>query len=328
MVFSLLFGGQLWIGDVPFAASDGEAPCDLALIQGHCVVDESLLTGEAMPVTKVEMPTDDRQRHISRAEFRKHYIFAGTRIVHATGPQLSNNRGAACVVVATGGNTARGEMLQSLLYGNPKELPIQEDVPKVFTALLSIALFGFLLINYRFGFELGPCLSGAFLVVGLVNPLLSVALIAGQLASAARLKKQKQVHCRDIQRLALAGAVNMMLFDKTGTLTEQGLELVGCLPPSPAGIGIVDPRSITVHEQGLLPKELHMSLALAHDVRSIRPTRVGDEHSSEGELIGHELELRMVRASRLAGWTYDWSQQPKLGARHRLHGSFEVLKLR
>eukprot|EP00404_Azadinium_spinosum_P025510 CAMPEP_0180671546 /NCGR_PEP_ID=MMETSP1037_2-20121125/64636_1 /TAXON_ID=632150 /ORGANISM="Azadinium spinosum, Strain 3D9" /LENGTH=173 /DNA_ID=CAMNT_0022700589 /DNA_START=23 /DNA_END=540 /DNA_ORIENTATION=+ len=59
----------------------GQVPCDVALLQGHCLVDEALLTGEALPVEKNALPDDDCERPSSQPEFRKHYLFAGSRII-------------------------------------------------------------------------------------------------------------------------------------------------------------------------------------------------------------------------------------------------------
>ena len=35
-------------------------------LQGRCYVDESVLTGESMPVSKVELPNDNRERPVDR----------------------------------------------------------------------------------------------------------------------------------------------------------------------------------------------------------------------------------------------------------------------
>ena len=46
---------ELVPGDVIFLPTDGGfvMECDAVLVEGTCVVDESMLTGESIPITKV-----------------------------------------------------------------------------------------------------------------------------------------------------------------------------------------------------------------------------------------------------------------------------------
>ena len=46
---------ELVPGDVIFLPTDGGfvMECDSVLVEGTCVVDESMLTGESIPITKV-----------------------------------------------------------------------------------------------------------------------------------------------------------------------------------------------------------------------------------------------------------------------------------
>ena len=49
---------ELVPGDVIFLPTDGGfvMECDSVLVEGTCVVDESMLTGESIPITKVSRP--------------------------------------------------------------------------------------------------------------------------------------------------------------------------------------------------------------------------------------------------------------------------------
>jgi cation-transporting ATPase 13A2 len=79
-------------GDV-FEASDPSLtvfPCDALLLSGDAIVNESMLTGESVPVSKVPVK-DDVIRSLAReekkgstevdAEIAKHYLFSGTKII-------------------------------------------------------------------------------------------------------------------------------------------------------------------------------------------------------------------------------------------------------
>ena len=79
-------------GDI-FEASDPSLavfPCDALLLSGDAIVNESMLTGESVPVSKVPVK-DDAIRSLAReekngstevdAEIAKHYLFSGTKII-------------------------------------------------------------------------------------------------------------------------------------------------------------------------------------------------------------------------------------------------------
>lgn len=311
----------------------GMVPADLVIVEGHCVADEANLTGETQPLAKEAIPNDDQPRPKFISEHRKHHLFAGTRAVSASGVQLQDGvSGCVCVVTGTAGHTARSDLMRSLLYDGHAPLEQEEDAHKVLTILLGIAMVGFTLLCLRYGFSLGPALSGTYLCIGLVSPLLSVAAVGGQLASSNRLRLDARVHCREVQRLAVVGAVEMMLFDKTGTLTEQGLNLIGCLPPGGSTGILPDISSIP---------DLEKAIALAHSVQLVRrsgPVSSLDAQQSPATLppaaapnlymlVGNDLEIQMVNvAERRYRWSYNWDAQPKIRATHPRHGSFTVLR--
>ena len=50
--FQMISSGQLVPGDVIVVPSNCMMPCDLLLLTGSCIVNESMLTGESVPVMK------------------------------------------------------------------------------------------------------------------------------------------------------------------------------------------------------------------------------------------------------------------------------------
>lgn len=81
-------------GDCLILPQDGlQMPCDAALLAGECLVDESMLTGESVPVLKTPLPAGEEK--YSAETWRRHTLFCGTRIIQAKG-------GAVAVVTSTG----------------------------------------------------------------------------------------------------------------------------------------------------------------------------------------------------------------------------------
>ena len=49
---------DILIGDIVFIESNQKLTCDLLLLEGNCLVNEALLTGESVPINKVAYQTN------------------------------------------------------------------------------------------------------------------------------------------------------------------------------------------------------------------------------------------------------------------------------
>ena len=55
-------------------------PCDLILLNGSCVINESMLTGESIPIIKSALPYNNNLYNIN-ADGKQSTLFAGTKCI-------------------------------------------------------------------------------------------------------------------------------------------------------------------------------------------------------------------------------------------------------
>jgi P-type E1-E2 ATPase len=200
-------------------------PCDLVLLSGTCIVNESMLTGESIPVIKNQLPkTQDIYNSDNGA---KYTLFGGTNVIQTRKFGKSEVLG---LVIRTAFVTTKGNLVRDILYPKPSKFKFYEDSLKFVFGMGVIALIGFGatfkdMIDMDYGTVdiIDRCLN---LITISVPPALPAAMTAGTVFAISRLKKNK-IFCIAPSRVNVAGRVNMMVFDKTGTLTEDGLQVYG-----------------------------------------------------------------------------------------------------
>ena len=71
---------ELVPGDVIEIPENTAMPCDLILLTGSCIVNESMLTGESIPVIKNSLPFTNSDKFNSEAD-SKYTLFGGTKVI-------------------------------------------------------------------------------------------------------------------------------------------------------------------------------------------------------------------------------------------------------
>ncbi|XP_001498829.2 probable cation-transporting ATPase 13A5 [Equus caballus] len=220
-------------GDILTLPGKVSLPCDAVLIDGSCVVDEGMLTGESTPVTKTPLPHTENTsawKSHSLEDYRKHVLFCGTEVIQV---KPSGQGPVRAVVLQTGYNTAKGDLVRSILYPRPLNFKLYSDAFKfiVFLACLGVVGFFYALGVYMYhGVSFGNTAPMALLLLTVtVPPVLPAALTTGIVYAQKRLKKKK-IFCISPQRINMCGQINLVCFDKTGTLTEDGQDLWGTIP--------------------------------------------------------------------------------------------------
>ena len=216
-------------GDLFELPRDGSAmPCDAILLSGTVIVNESMLTGESTPIIKSHLPSSN---HVFSSQVDKKYVlFAGTKIVQK---RVHGNNRILALVLSTGFDTEKGNLVRSILYPKANEFKFQKDSVKyiLFMACLSFAGFG---ISIPFMMKDGITIKAIFLraldmITTTVPPALPACIGIGISIALSRLKS-KGILCIARERINIAGRINMICFDKTGTLTEDHLDIYGFRP--------------------------------------------------------------------------------------------------
>jgi Cu+-exporting ATPase len=189
---------SLKTGDLLLIRSGEAVPMDCKILSGEVSVDESIITGESIPVEKKV----------------KDILIGGSAIVHGT---------VKTYVTAVGEDSVLGNILKMVKDAQTEKPPVQllaDKISAIFVpVVVGISLLTFVL-NYTIGsqdFTASLMRSIAVLVIscpcamGLATP----AAIAVGLGRAAR----NGVLFKNTKTLELFKDIQQVVFDKTGTLT-------------------------------------------------------------------------------------------------------------
>lgn len=291
----------------------GQFPCDSLLLSGDCIVNESMLTGESVPVSKTPA-TDDTLEMLNlsasaiHADVAKHMLFSGTKIIRARRPQddKSDEAAALALVVRTGFNTTKGALVRSMLFPKPSGFKFYRDSFRYISVMGMIAAVGFIasLVNFiRLGLEWHLIIVRALdLITIVVPPALPATLTIGTNFALSRLKA-KQIFCISPQRVNVGGKIDVMAFDKTGTLTEDGLDVLGVRVVSRPANRFSE---LLTDSSTLLPGALYerdptadynANKAILYNMATCHSLRIVDD-----EFIGDPLDLKMFEWT---GWQYE-----------------------
>ncbi|KAK0212773.1 hypothetical protein DFS33DRAFT_1370273 [Desarmillaria ectypa] len=209
-------------------------PADMFLLSGDAIVNESMLTGESVPVSKIPVKDEDLSNwKENQPENPKTYMYGGTRVVRirgALGSVAGPGRPALAMVARTGFNTTKGALIRSMLFPKPIGFKLYRDSVRFIFVLAGIAALGFSASAVQFiriGLKWQTIVIRALdLITVVVPPALPATLSIGTSFAIRRLRKLG-IYCISPSRVNVGGKVNICCFDKTGTLTEDGLDILG-----------------------------------------------------------------------------------------------------
>ncbi|XP_015114846.1 probable cation-transporting ATPase 13A3 isoform X1 [Diachasma alloeum] len=260
-------------------------PCDAVLLTGNCILNESMLTGESVPVTKTPIPSSNEITYDTK-EHARHTLFCGTKIIQT---RYFGGEKVLAVVVRTGFTTSKGGLVRSIMYPPPVDFKFEQDSYKFVELLACIASIGVIYTTITKALRgVAPghiALEALDLITIVVPPALPAAMTVGRLVAQNRLEK-KRIYCTSPRAINVSGSIDCICFDKTGTLTEDGLDMWGVVPA-------VDKKfQIPTKNIASLPaNEMLVGMVTCHGITII-----------DGSLVGDPLDLKMFEST---GWSLE-----------------------
>lgn len=235
-------------GDVFVLSAPTAMPVDALLLEGTCVTNEAVLTGESIPQTKLplELDENDESYFDMMGTHRSSVLFAGTSLVHCTNDASEENvsvdrapSGPRFLALRTGSYSSRGELMRALArssghvgaISNPQT---ERDGLRLIASLSCFAFLscGSLFLNDRNSPSIfRRIVQCTRIAVASIPSDLPLALSAVAHSCSMRLREEADVVCSEPGSLLTAAHVNVVVFDKTGTLTADTQALSRIVSP-------------------------------------------------------------------------------------------------
>ncbi|KAG0676255.1 hypothetical protein C6P40_001277 [Pichia californica] len=279
---------------------DLSIPCDMLLLQGSCIVNEAMLSGESTPLLKESIENRENDSTLQPDGIDKNSLLhGGTSCLQITVPEnpiipLAPDNGAIALVTKTGFETTQGSLVRIMIFSSERMSVANKEA---FFFILFLLVFAIIAARYVWieGTKMGRKQSKLILdciivLTSVVPPELPMELTMAVNQSLAALAKH-YIFCTEPFRIPVAGRIDVCCFDKTGTLTAEDLVFEGL-----AGF------SKDTSEDSIAKLYQHTS----PEVPAVTVNLLGSVHAlvrlDDGEVVGDPMEKETVKAS---GWKLD-----------------------
>jgi Ca2+-transporting ATPase len=211
-------GREVVPGDLLVLSEGDRVPADAVLLSStNLSADESLLTGESVPVRKSF--TDGAIGMIRPGGDDLPFVYSGTLIVQGQGVALAK---------ATGTKTEIGKIGRALQKLEPEETVLQKETTLIVgkMAILGLSLCAIVVIAYGLSRAnwLQGLLAGITMAMAVLPEEFPVVLTVFLALGAWRISKSR-VLTRKVPAIETLGSATVLCTDKTGTLTQNRMKV-------------------------------------------------------------------------------------------------------
>jgi len=285
---------ELVPGDIVLLDGGDVVTADLRIIEAAKLqADESILTGESVPVSKSVQPVDSAA---PLAE-RKSMLFKGTALSRGTGE---------AVVVATGMATELGRISSLVEEAESETSPLEKRLDRLSgqlawaTILIAALITGAGILAGRdlvLMIEMGVALAVAAVPEGL--PIVATMALARGMWRMAR----RNVLIERLSAVETLGSTTIIVTDKTGTLTENRMTVTSLqLPTGQVEVGrhvgefLIDGKTVKPEETADLRQALDI-LVLCNNASLPKDSDGVDIAGA----VGDPMEVALLAAAAKAG---------------------------
>lgn len=266
---------EVLVGDKIVVKPGERFPVDGTLLEGRTQVDESMLTGEPLPVTKE----------------------VGAKL---TGGSINGEGRVVLQVRAVGVDTVLSHIIRLVEDAQAAKAPIQrlvDQVSAVFVPVVLVIALVTLLAWWFTGHSFEVTLIHAVAVLVIACPCaLGLATPAAIMAGTGVAAKHG-ILIKDAQALELAHTVNVVAFDKTGTLTAGQPRLTALVP-----VGLAEDEALRLaaslqsgSEHPLAHAVVTAAKTKAMEVQAPTDVQAVPGRGTQGAVAGRTLLLGSLR---------------------------------
>lgn len=251
---------EVVVGDIVIVRPGERIPVDGEIIEGYSTIDESMLTGESLPVEKT---VGDK-------------VFGGT----------VNKVGSFKLLASRiGKDTVLAQIIRLIEEAQGSKAPIQRLADKVASIFVPVVI-SIAVLTFFLWFFLGPKPSFTIALMNFIAVLIIACPCALGLATPTAIMvgtgkgAEKGILIKDAEALEIAHKIQAVVFDKTGTITKGEPEVVDIMIVNSPG-SIVKSQESEIRSQKI--KDL-LSIAASAEKFSEHP--VGQAIVKKAEELG------------------------------------------
>jgi Ca2+-transporting ATPase len=212
-------GREVVRGDIVVILEGDRVPADAKLLE--CVnisIDESMLTGESLSVTKTKFITSKKYSEKPGGNDQP-FIYSGTMVVKGHG---------IAEVISTGQDTQMGKIGKAIEEQVAEKTLLQKEVSNLLKYMVTIGLIFCVILIIVYGLTrhdwLNAVLAGLTLAIGTLPEEIPIVLTLFLVMGAWRLSKNK-ILARRSEAIETLGSISVLCVDKTGTLTKNKMSI-------------------------------------------------------------------------------------------------------